>query len=181
MEEARKVLLKAVKKDNFPLGDDREDALDVESQLEKEIEELKNKKQEIQEKYIDDLKEINFKITEKEEVLTSLRNERKFKENQAVSSEAEKVITVHDSTPKRPQKTPDSLGSNYGAQALQKPNFNFFQNYPKLGAAPSLPTATVPPNTNSGLTLIAQHNHQYNLYGLGKLILTDRLIIYEFI
>ena len=172
MEEARKVLLKAVKKDNFPLGDDREDedALDVESQLKKEIEELKNKKE-----------EINFKITEKEEVLTSLRNERKPKENQAVSSEAEEVIAVYDSTPKRPQKTPDSLGSNYGAQALQKPNFNFFQNYPKLGAAPSLPTATVPPNTNSGLTLIAQHNHQYNLYGLGKLILTDRLMIYGFI
>ena len=42
MEEARKVHLKAVKKDNFPLGDDREDedALDVESQLKKEIEEL---------------------------------------------------------------------------------------------------------------------------------------------
>ena len=172
MEEARKVHLKAVKKDNFPLGDDREDedALDVESQLKKEIEELKNKKE-----------EINFKITEKEEVLTSLRNERKPKENQAVSSEAEEVIAVYDSTPKRPQKTPDSLGSNYGAQALQKPNFNFPQNYPNLGSASSLPTATVPPNTNSGLTLIAQHNHQYNLYGLGKLILTDRLMIYGFI
>ena len=172
MEDDKKVLLRAVKKDNFPLGDDQEDedALDVESQLKKEIEELKNKKE-----------EINFKITEKEEVLTSLRNERKFKENQAVSSEAEKVITVHDSTPKRPQKTPDSLGSNYGAQALQKPKFNFLQNYPNLGSASSLPTATVPPNTNSGLTLIAQHNHQYNLYGLGKLILTDRLMIYGFI
>ena len=165
MEEAKTKLLKSVKKDNFPLDDDQEDedALDVESQLKKEIEEWKNKKQ----KLVDDLEEINFKLTEKEEVLTSLRNERKpaCEVKQAVSSEAEEVVTVHDSTPKRPQKTSDSLGSNYGAQALQyqKPNFNFPQNYPNLGAAESKP----PP-----YTLISQHNHQYNLYGLGKLILT---------
>ena len=166
MEEAKTKLLKSVKKDNFPLDDDQEDedALDDESQLKKEIEELKNQKQ----RFVDDLHEINFKIAEKEEVLTSLRNERKPNcevKQAAVSSEAEEVVTVHDSTPKRPQKTPDSLGSNYGVQALQyqKPNFNFPQNYPNLGAAESKP----PP-----YTLISQHNHQYNLYGLGKLILT---------
>ena len=160
MDLTKTELLKSVKEHNFLLGDilDDKEALNVESQLNKEIEQLTNTKQ----KFVDDLVEIRqkknttikevedirSKLAEGREVLKSIRNKRK-------SSEAEE--TVHDLSYKRSPvsqtsnyPTHHSQDSHYGAQnqALYSqnpmPNFNFHQNYPNLSAAQYMPQ---PPQT----------------------------------
>ena len=161
MEEAKTELLKSVKEHNFLLGDilEEEDALNVESQLNKEIEQLTNTKL----KFVDDLVEINNmkttarkevesiknKIAEENAVLTSMRNERSSQKTvnqvkQPVVSQAKEALTIHDPAHKRPQVSQTSnyqqqaqvsQESHYGSQnqALYSqnpmPNFNFHQSY----------------------------------------------------